>query len=127
MGAQKEFGAHRDTLKAKLIRNGEQPAKDDTYSTAQIVAAIFGDIESEKLRKVKEEADKLSLANRQTRGDLISVDDAIAIAQRFASAARQAIVMSKLSPEEKNAVLSELRGLAEVDWTKLDSYFDEED
>lgn len=125
--ACRELGVSRGAFSSRVATSGVKPDAKGRFTTAQIFSIMHGDIDSEKLRKVRGEADKLELDNRRTRGELISVEDATAIAQRFAAATRQIVVMSKLSAEDKNAFLGEMRALAEVDWTKIDSYFDEED
>lgn len=126
LAAQKEYGPHRDTIKAKLVQTGQKPAADGTYSTQQISAALFTEEYRERIRKIREEADKLELANQETRAQLISVEEATAIAQRFASALRGIVLKTKLSPEEKASCLEEAKALAGVDFSNLDQYFDEE-
>jgi hypothetical protein len=122
--AHAEFGMHRDTIKGRLTRIGEQPSADGYWTTQQICAAVFGDMDGEKLRKMKGEADKIEMENRKTTGELIDVPAVIEVGQRFTFAIRQVIVNSKLSQEDKQAVLNELASIAETDWTKRETYAD---
>ena len=71
--AAREFDWHVDTLKKKLVQ-AEQIPTEGTYGTRQIVAAIFGDVASERLRKVKEEADNVALRNAILRGEVLPKD-----------------------------------------------------
>jgi len=108
LAAQKEFGAHRDTLKAKLIQAGVKPDADDTYSTKQILIALQGDYAAEKLRKVKEEADKLELENRRRRGELLDAAEVKSAIERICFIQRQNFMLSGMPPEviERNLALN---------------------
>ena len=69
------------------------------------------DLASAKIRETKERADKLSLDNARLRGDLVSVDQMVAILASFLGAARERIMASGLDPDEKERVLGDLSGL----------------
>ena len=119
--AAQEFGLHRDTLKKRLLGAGLSPDEDRVYSTRQICTAIYGDSHSEKTRLSKEQADKTALDNAERRKELIRVDDALEIVQRFCYAIRQKVVAANLSDEEKNRILKEIQRLAECDVTEAPS------
>jgi hypothetical protein len=51
VAAAREFGLTKETLARKLNQSGQVPGADKRYSTEQIIAAIFGDIASKRLRK----------------------------------------------------------------------------
>lgn len=121
-----EFGINPRTLRARLTQGGHAPDENGKWTTRQICAAVFGDIAGEKLRKVKQEADKLEMENRQTSGELIEVPAVIEVGQRFTFAVRQVIVNSKLSTEDKQAILNELSAIGDADWTKRETYADAE-
>lgn len=114
-----EFGIGRDTLSKRLHTLGEQPGDDGRYSTRQICSAVFGDTAAEKARLAREQADRVAMDNAERRRELIAVADAQRIAGRYVFAARQRILALALSDEEKNAILAELRRLAEEDFTRL--------
>jgi phage terminase Nu1 subunit (DNA packaging protein) len=92
---------------AKYLRARELPSEG--LSTSQVFSAMFGDIDSEKLRLTKEQADKLERENREAEGKLINVVTLAQNLQRFLSAARQRILSNiKLDEEEKDKILIEL-------------------
>jgi phage terminase Nu1 subunit (DNA packaging protein) len=117
--AAQEFGLHRDTLKKRLLAVAAAPSEAGFYSTQQICAAVYGDYQSEKTRLAKEQADKTALDNAERRRELIRVEDALEIVQRFCYAVRQKFLATKLSEEEKNAVLKEIQRLADCDVSEL--------
>lgn len=72
--AQAEFGHDRRTISSRLRQLGIKPEHDGgRYSTKQICAAIYGDYELERIRKIREEADNFALDNAQTRRELIDL------------------------------------------------------
>jgi phage terminase Nu1 subunit (DNA packaging protein) len=113
--AAQEFGLHRDTLKKRLLAVGASPNDAGGFSTQQICAAVYGDYQGEKTRLAKEQADKTALDNAERRRELIRVEDALEIVQRFCYAVRQKFLATKLSDEEKNSVLKEIQRLADCD------------
>lgn len=119
--AAAEFGTSPDTLRTYLRKNSIDPDKeDDRYSTKQIVTALFGDLESEKVRLTRAQADKTEMENRVRSGELIEVTAAVELAQRFCFAARQAVMLSELPEAGKNRVLRELGRLGEVDFNGVE-------
>lgn len=116
--AAQEFGLHRDTLKKRLLAVGVAPNEAGFFSTQQICAAVYGDYQGEKTRLAKEQADKTALDNAERRRELIRVEDALEIVQRFCYAVRQKFLATNLSDEEKNAVLKEIQRLADCDVTE---------
>ena len=101
-----ELGMDSRTV-AKYLRARELASEG--LSTKQVFSAMFGDIDSEKLRLTKEQADKLERENREAEGKLIDVVTLSQNLQRFLSAARQRILSNlKLDDEEKDKILSEL-------------------
>ena len=80
----------------------------------QISAALNGDIDGERLRKTKGEADKLELENRRRKGELIEVDRVIELIQRICFTIRQTIMLSPLSNDDKAKTLTELQRLRDL-------------
>ena len=117
--AAREFGLSPPTLAAKLAATHQKADEHGHYTTGQITAAIFGDLHAAQTREANERADKIALENRVARGELIQVEDAIVLTQRFCFAARQVIVTSALPDADKNCVLLNLRQLAQIDFTDL--------
>jgi hypothetical protein len=69
--ASKEFDVHSETLRKLLIQNDQLPGEDGCYSTPQITVAMYGSMPAERLRKLKEDADKVALDNAITRGEYL--------------------------------------------------------
>ena len=119
--AATEFGCARETLKRGLKQNGIDADIDDgKFTTAQICTALFGDLNGEKVRLTRAQADKVETENRVAAGELIEVTAAIELAQRFCFAARQVIMLSELTEAGKNRILRELGRLGEMDFNAIE-------
>jgi hypothetical protein len=103
--AAREFDWHTDTLKKKLIQAKENPGADGTWSTKQMVAAIFGDIAAERLRKVKEEADNVALKNSILRGESLPKGLMTPALEAIFIVIKQLIQASGMSSLEKRDIL----------------------
>ena len=80
-------------------------------------AAVGGDIEAERLRKTREEADKLALANARARGELVDVDSVGRLGEAVFVRVRAKILSSpSLTDDEKDQLLKEILQLEEIDW-----------
>ena len=119
LAAQKEFGTHRDTLKAKLTQAGEKADEQDCYSTAQICNAIYSDLVAEKIGLTRAQRIKEETANRQRAGELVEVSQVVELAQRFCFAARQKILLATMPEEEKQALLVDIGRLGEADYSQM--------
>lgn len=73
--AAAEFGINPRTLSGKIKRYGIKPDRAGAFTTKQICEAVFGDIENEKLRLVKEQADKISIENKQSLRELVPASE----------------------------------------------------
>ena len=62
------------TVGKRIASAGLKPSAKG-YRTAEVVRAIFGDYEGERLRKIREEADGLAIKNAKERGHLIEAED----------------------------------------------------
>src|SRR5262245_21288315 len=104
-----EFRIDSRALSKNLRKAEIEPGKDDCFTTLQICAAVFGDIASERLRLVKEQADKLALENAEKRRDLISVSELSPVINRAIAAIKARISSaSNLDREDKDKLLHEL-------------------
>jgi len=74
--AASEWGIDRRTLERRLKAAGWEVNPRDEWTTKDISAAIYGELELERIRKTREEADKLELDNAERRKDLITAEDA---------------------------------------------------
>lgn len=67
----REFGMDARTVGKKVKQAGILPTKKLT--TPEVLRVLFGDIDSERLRKTREEADSIALKNAQLRGELVEL------------------------------------------------------
>jgi phage terminase Nu1 subunit (DNA packaging protein) len=116
-------GFDRHTLASRLSELKAQPVgrvvQAATYSLRDLVkAALGGDIEAERLRKTREEADKLELANARTRGEIVEISSVKKLGEKVMVALRNRILAMPLTDEEKDRCLEELRSLATMDWSR---------
>lgn len=119
--AQKEFGVSRDVLKTKLDQAGEQPGEDSCYGTPQIIKAIFTDAKAERVRLTREQADKVSLDNAQTRREQAPMAQVEKVWTAWAIGIRDAVRDQEITAEQKQNILAAVR---DVD---PEEYFKEED
>ncbi len=70
-----------------------------------------GTLATERLRKLKEEADKVALENDKTRGKLVEIEAVYKHFEGIYVAFRARILASGLGDEEKDEILNDLRGL----------------
>src|SRR5262245_55193326 len=88
----REFNLGHDTLRKRLTEAEESPdPNDETYSTAQIVSALYSGDRALRRRKLKEEADKLELENQITRGDFLSRAELTRVLTNIANGIKQTI------------------------------------
>jgi phage terminase Nu1 subunit (DNA packaging protein) len=89
------------------------------YRVRDLVKVMLGgDIEKEKLRKTKEEADKLELANARTRGELVEIVAVKRLGEKVMVALRNRILNMPLTDDEKDRCLLELLSLEKIDWSR---------
>ena len=85
------------------------------------------DLDAERARLAKEQADSKAMANEIDRGTMIDLEAAKIIVQRGAFAIRQKIINSRLSKEEKQALLVEINALGDNDFSDIEAVDDELD
>jgi hypothetical protein len=73
--AASEFGLNPRTLATRLKQSGAKPDEQGRWSTKQIATAVFGDLELERIRKTRAEADEVERRNSQTDGELVEKDE----------------------------------------------------
>jgi phage terminase Nu1 subunit (DNA packaging protein) len=116
--ASTEFPVDRKTL-TKYLRQGDIIAgADKKYSTTQICQAVFGDIDSEKLRLTREQADKHYLDNQRTKELLVERAAVAKFCEKSFVAIRQKILGSSLSGEEQDEILLDLKAIKSSPWAR---------
>lgn len=116
--AATEFGCARETLSGRLKRASIVAGADGKFSTKQICAAVHGDLESEKLRNLRDDAEIKEFELGRLKRELIPAVDVHATwAAIFIGL--KTIVWNCDAPEaDRRRWLGELRDL------KVDDYFD---
>lgn len=108
--AAQEFGIDQKTLTGRITRYGIEEGKDKCFSTKQICDAIYGDIDGEKLRLTKEQADKLEIENAESRRQLIPAAEFVEVASRGLQAMTATILgMTDLTIEHREKIIQQLR------------------
>jgi hypothetical protein len=103
-----EFGLTSNTLRKALAKNSAAADADGLFTTAQILAALYGALHFERLRTQRARARQLELENAITTG---SVLDRASLAKAFASiadAVKSRIMASELSRVAKEDVLRDI-------------------
>ena len=118
-------GFDRHTLVSRIEEMRLQPVGKTTaqaasiYTVRDLVKAILGgDIEAEKLRKIREEADKLALQNARSRGETVEIASVKKLGEKVMVAIRNRILNMPLTDEEKDRCLRELLDLGRLDWSR---------
>jgi phage terminase Nu1 subunit (DNA packaging protein) len=75
----------------------------------QIVRAIYDNTEAERARLVREQADRLAIANAKSRSETVEADTIYRAYEGVFVSVRQTILASALSDSEKADVLANLR------------------
>jgi phage terminase Nu1 subunit (DNA packaging protein) len=116
-------GCDRHELLRKLGEMNAKPAGTKNGGTLYKLrdlcrAYAGGDIEAERLRKTREEADKLAIQNARSRGELVEVASVKKLGQRVMAAVRNRILNMPMTDEEKDGCLRELLELGGMDWSR---------
>ncbi|MES2995890.1 MAG: hypothetical protein V4733_03680 [Verrucomicrobiota bacterium] len=123
----REVGGDRHDFQRKVAASDIKPtgiadgrAKGaDLYRVRDLVkVAIGGDHEAEKLRKTREEADRLALQNARARGELVEIAAVKRLGEKVMAAVRNRLLNMPLTDEEKDQCLRELLSLSEMDWSR---------
>ena len=116
--ASREFGCDGETLSKALKRASIEPAfKDGAFSTSQIVAALFGDYDAQRTRKITAEADLLEMEKRQTVRDWIPAELVESMWGKIITELRQKITFLEVPDEKKKEILEDLQSIP------VDDYF----
>lgn len=101
----REFGCGETTLGQKLAECGEVAGPDECFSTSQLLRSLYGAVYVERLRKVKEEADKLALGNAIVRGEYVNRVELEQLHAAIATHIKTVVRGSRLTREEQDDVL----------------------
>jgi hypothetical protein len=101
-----------------IVASGRRGGATVYHLRDLLKAALGGDIEAERLRKTREEADKLALMNARSRGELVEIVAVKRLGEKVMVAIRNRILNMPLTDDEKDRCLGELMGLEKIDWTR---------
>lgn len=106
-----EFGIDRAALAKRLRALGIEPGADGCYSTLQVCSARFGNLEMERTRKAREDADAAERENKIANRELCYLHNVIKLVEDVAIGIRQLILASKVSKQDQDDLLAELKAL----------------
>ena len=69
------------------------------------------DLAAAKIREMRERGDRVAMENARMRAELVPVDDLMRAYSKFLVSARERILACSLLAEEKEALMTDLRGL----------------
>lgn len=105
---------------ARPKRVGVTPQKGDLYHLRDLIAVLLGgDYEAERLRKTKEEADRLAIHNARSRGELIEICTVKRLGQEVVKTVTSCILNMPMTDEEKDRCLRNILALSEMDWDRI--------
>lgn len=125
--AASEFDIHAATLAKRIKVASIEPGPDGKWSTAQVCAAVFGDMDSEKLREVRHKANLLELEEKEKRRQLVPIEDVGRAWDSFVIALRQAIWNFDAQEADRRRWLAELRDLKPEDYLRKEEAEPDED
>ena len=95
------------------------PQKGDLYHLRDLISVLLGgDYEAERLRKTKEEADRLAIQNARSRGELIEISTVKKLGQDVVKTVTTCILNMPMTDEEKDGCLRNLLALGDLDWDR---------
>lgn len=110
--AATEFNRHTETVTKRLKTAGILAGPDGLFSTAQIIEAIFGDIQSERLRKCRLEADLLAIEKRKLDGELVATAEIKPVIDNLCVSIRQVIAKSEhLTEQQRHKLCEEIKAM----------------
>lgn len=124
----RETNGERHALMQKLSEARIAPVGDakgrasgaKLYRIGDLYRAMGGGVyEAERLRKTREEADKLAIQNARSRGELIEISTVKKLGQEVMKTVTTAILNMPMTDEEKDKCLSNLLVLGDMDWDRI--------
>ena len=122
-----EFGLDDLTLTKRIKTSEIVPGTDGKFSTRQICAAVYGDMDGEKLREVRHRANLLELQEQQLRRELVPVADVQRVWGAIVVAVRQYIWNCNAEETDRRRWLAELVDLKVEDYLTKEGAQDEDD
>ncbi|SRR6266852_3035394 len=105
--ASTDFPIDRKTLTKKL--RDLEPGEDGKYSTKQILSVLFDDVQAERIRLYREQADRLEIQNAKARAEQVDVETVYKAYEGVFIALRQSVLASNMTDAEKAECLAKFR------------------
>lgn len=103
-----EFNFDPTTVAKKFKAASIEPSEENQYTTAQVVAGLFGQTEVSKARKMAAEADMKEQELALSQGALISFELAMNYMSSLMVTLRQRVMHSTMGEEDKRTLLGEI-------------------
>lgn len=109
--AASEFPINPRTLASRLKKGGILAGDDGRWSTIQILEAVCGTLEGEKIRKTKAEADQIEMENAEAEKRLVDVTEFVNSMAPVYVEMKRLIRTSRLTDAEQDLLLTEMAKL----------------
>jgi hypothetical protein len=107
----REFNFSIPTLRAALAKNSAVAGEDGCFGTQQIVDSLFGALHLEKIRTQRAMTERITLENQITRAEVLNRSELLRAFAQVADAMVSRIMVSELSREAKEDLLTELSSI----------------
>jgi hypothetical protein len=109
-GAGIEFGLTSQTLRKLLAKTSATPDPNGLFSTKQIIGAVYGAFDQEKLATQKQLTRKYEIANAIAEASVLDRSEVMKVLAAVTDAIVARIMASELSRSAKQDLLAELAG-----------------
>jgi hypothetical protein len=109
-----EFGLTTGTLRKMLNKDSAVPDADGLFSTQQVVAALHGSMDVEKLATQKALRRKLQLENEITEANVLNRSEVTRVFSAIADAIASRIMTSEMSRAAKEDLLKDISNIPVV-------------
>lgn len=117
--AAREFEIAPRTLSKRITSSGIVGGDDLKFSTKQICAAVFGDMDGEKLRETRHRANLLEIEEKEKRQELVAAAAVEKVWRSYLVAVRQHVKNHQRIPDDlKSEILLELREIPKGEFFK---------
>lgn len=106
-----EFGLSPKTVATRVAAAGILPGEDGLFSTADMHAAICGDLEKEKILNLQKLNRDLDVEHAKKVGELVDREDLVKRLEPICVSMKMRVMGSKLSDEEKDALCKDMAEL----------------
>ena len=113
-----ETGFARQTIANYLAASQAKPGEDGCYSTQEIMSAIYGDMDGEKLRKIRAEADLAEMERDERNRSLIPAPIVEAVWLDVMTNLRGVVLAFEMSKEQRHQLIKLLRAIPISEYTE---------